>query len=170
MTNEIKTIEKEREELNIMIIFKGNISGNTKKFMINKIKQTSFISMLFPCIPIGVLMLILTLRSDWIFSIGLFVCVLIPFITLLPPSQRTLKSITPIQIIINGNAITSIGENFKYTNELSNIKKVLDYGEWYCFSFKYTYRNPTFVCQKDLLTEGTIEEFESLFKDKIVKK
>jgi hypothetical protein len=27
-----------------------------------------------------------------------------------------------------------------------------------------------FICQKDLLTEGTLEEFESLFEGKIIKK
>ncbi len=30
--------------------------------------------------------------------------------------------------------------------------------------------NRRFICQKDLITEGTIEEFEEIFKDKIVRK
>ena len=51
---------------------------------------------------------------------------------------------------------------------LNSVKEILDYGEWYYFIFNYEDRDPYFVCQKDLLTQGTLEEFEALFEGKIV--
>ena len=52
---------------------------------------------------------------------------------------------------------------------ISTIKSVEDYGEWYYFIFNYADRDPYFICQKSLLSKGTIEKFEELFADKIVK-
>lgn len=51
---------------------------------------------------------------------------------------------------------------------IKKIKKVLDYGD--CYYVIYGDMNNSIVCQKDLLTEGTIEEFESLFQGKIIRK
>ena len=54
--------------------------------------------------------------------------------------------------------------------KICKVKKVVDYGRYY---YVFLYRlDPSkgIVCQKDLLTEGTIEEFEELFKEKIIRK
>ena len=47
---------------------------------------------------------------------------------------------------------------------------IIDYGEWYYVKFNLGDRDPYFVCQKDLLKNGTIEEFEALFEGKIERK
>ena len=39
-------------------------------------------------------------------------------------------------------------------------------GTWYKIKFNLKF-NMYFVCQKDLLVEGTLEEFEEIFKDKL---
>lgn len=51
--------------------------------------------------------------------------------------------------------------------EIENIKAVMDYGDFYKIvrSLK-----ANCIIQKDLIVEGTIEEFEELFHDKIVRK
>ena len=51
---------------------------------------------------------------------------------------------------------------------IKKIKKVLDYED--CYYVIYGDMNNCIVCQKDLLTEGTIEEFEALFQGKIIQK
>ena len=53
---------------------------------------------------------------------------------------------------------------------IDSVKRVVDYGEWYDFVFYYSDRDLYFVCQKSLLTKGTLEEFEALFEGKIVRK
>lgn len=51
---------------------------------------------------------------------------------------------------------------------IKKIKKILDYED--CYYVIYGDMNNSIVCQKDLLTEGTIEEFEALFQGKIIRK
>lgn len=51
--------------------------------------------------------------------------------------------------------------------ETDNIKKVIDYGN--CYKLVRNLKTGCII-QKDLLVEGTIEEFEELFQDKIVRK
>ena len=48
---------------------------------------------------------------------------------------------------------------------IKKIKKVLDYEDVYYII--YGDMSNSIVCQKDLLEQGSIEEFKELFKDKI---
>lgn len=48
---------------------------------------------------------------------------------------------------------------------IKKIKRVLDEGD--CYYIIYGDINNCIVCQKDLIKEGTIEEFETLFVEKI---
>ena len=50
---------------------------------------------------------------------------------------------------------------------MKKIKKVLDAGD--CYYIIYGDINNCIVCQKNLIQEGTIEEFETLFQGKIVR-
>lgn len=50
---------------------------------------------------------------------------------------------------------------------LKKIKKVLDVGD--CYYIIYGDISNCIVCQKNLIQEGTIEEFETLFQGKIVR-
>lgn len=50
---------------------------------------------------------------------------------------------------------------------MKKIKKVLDAGD--CYYIIYADINNCIVCQKNLIQEGTIEEFEALFPEKIVR-
>lgn len=61
----------------------------------------------------------------------------------------------------------------KFTVPVSGIKKIEDYGEFYqikLYLASYVgFAFNIFICQKDLLTKGTLEEFEKMFKNKIVR-
>lgn len=50
---------------------------------------------------------------------------------------------------------------------MKKIKKVLDAGD--CYYIIYGDISNCIVCQKNLIKEGTIEEFETLFPEKIVR-
>ena len=52
---------------------------------------------------------------------------------------------------------------------VNSVTRVLDYGEWYYLLFEFDSRDIYFVCQKSLLTKGSLEEFEALFEGKIEK-
>ncbi|MDE6677106.1 MAG: hypothetical protein K2K12_05290 [Clostridia bacterium] len=51
---------------------------------------------------------------------------------------------------------------------INEVKRVLDYGE--CYYLIYTSINQAIICQKDLLKQGSLEEFEALFQGKIKRK
>ena len=51
---------------------------------------------------------------------------------------------------------------------LTKIKRVIDAGEFYYIVFSDI--NNSYICQKDLLINGTIAEFEYYFKDKLKKR
>ena len=63
--------------------------------------------------------------------------------------------------------MTDKSEEFRL---IADAAKVIDYGDFYYISFPFGKISNNFVCQKDLLTQGTLEEFEALFEGKIVKK
>lgn len=81
---------------------------------------------------------------------------------------------SPITITINnGKIINSYFVKSRLvsgTKSLSRVKKVIDAGEWYYIIFKFGDIGNSWICQKNLLTQGTIEDFEKLFETKIVRK
>ena len=52
---------------------------------------------------------------------------------------------------------------------MEGIKGVRDFGEYYVLIFRVSGNFLQIICQKDLLTNGTIEQFEELFDGKIVR-
>ncbi|MDE6201764.1 MAG: hypothetical protein K2M47_07840 [Clostridiales bacterium] len=76
----------------------------------------------------------------------------------------------PTKVSIMSDIMISSGKDFEYGRYYDDVKKVIDYGEWYHMVFYFPHKIVYYVCQKDLITEGTIEEFEEYFKDKLVRK
>ena len=73
-------------------------------------------------------------------------------------------------IIIDQNLISAEGIQRSETKNLDDIKKVVDMGDFYKIYFYFPHKSNLFVCQKDLIIKGTIEEFEELFSAKIMRK
>ncbi len=74
-------------------------------------------------------------------------------------------------ITIDNEEIVCVDNVFKKTRrkKLKQIRKVIDAGECYYVIYKWGEIGNCIICQKDLIREGTLEEFEELFKGKIVK-
>ena len=66
-------------------------------------------------------------------------------------------------LCVDGLFITSI-------KSVSEVIKVIDYGEWYCVFFNSRHVVTDYICQKDLIVKGSIEEFEQVFEGKIIHK
>ena len=95
-----------------------------------------------------------------IFVVGAFV----------PIKKQYREGIYPEMIIIEGEDLKSLGKNSSVYKKMYDVKEVEDLGDSYRILFDFPGRSPMFLCQKDLITEGTIEDFEELFADKIVRK
>ena len=80
-----------------------------------------------------------------------------------------LHNIIPTTITIENDTIKRSGvQSYRIVNT-QDIKEILDMGSFYAVIFYFPNMDRRFICQKDLLIEGTIEEFEKLFEDKLVR-
>ena len=160
-----------------MIVFDGEVSKKCNRWISNYVHLRLMFALLFAVTVVSVILLLLCIYWDWtlvifiitLFSLAFFV---IMFVVLFP--DKCNESPTIYLAIIKDTLIAKVktrkGEIMKYGNSIDYINKVVDYGEWYHIIFYFPHNNPFFLCQKDLISEGTIEEFEELFKDKIVRK
>ena len=156
-----------------MIEFNGYLTGKSQKFFCKQIVklQQKFMAVAF-IVGFIILMIVFYLVFDVIalYPEVIISEIILSALALLLPNIQTKKEkekITPQKVYIENDMIVSKSNAMVDTRFMKDVKEVRDYGEFYYFVFKaYSYR---FVCQKDLLTQGTIEEFENLFAGKIKK-
>ena len=151
-----------------MIEFRGQLTGKCKDYMLNREAKFSLIGGSIMAIIVGIFTVIAALLFHPIFFIGLIVVVIVPILSGLKPPRSSYGLILPSRITIENNLIVCEGEKFFYEAEIEDIIKVVDFGEWY--QMYLTDKNGRFVCQKSLLVNGTLEEFEKLFDGKIERK
>ena len=159
-----------------MLKFQFNCEGEVKDYLIREeIKSARIariiIALIFmiPAIIVGIVW-----YSNYIaliFSITIIICSFI-FVAYFEiwdnPLNRNYKLLVS-NIVIENDTIERIGvEGYRILN-LQDIKEVRDMGTFYAIIFYFPNRDRTFICQKDLIEEGTIEEFEHIFEDKIVR-
>jgi hypothetical protein len=79
----------------------------------------------------------------------------------------------PLRVVISEDGtITQYTRRSEDYSSADEVKKVVDYGDW----FVLVCPSPTgfgrreIVCQKDLLLQGTVEDFIKLFEGKITRK
>lgn len=156
-----------------MIEFNGYLTGTSQKFFCKQIIKLQQKIILFTLIPIFVILIIVFYLMFDVIALYPEVIIseiILSALALLLPNIQTKKEkekITPQRVYIDGDMIVSKSNAAADTRFMKDVKEVRDYGEFYYFVFKaYSYR---FVCQKDLLSQGTIEEFETLFAGKIKK-
>ena len=155
-----------------MIEFKGELTGECRKFFLRvqrkiNLQFTAIVSILFltAIILLGVFL-------NPIVLCGLIAIPLIFVLALFSPSKGEEKKITPKRIYIDTEEKTIVlecnaQERFHMIN---SVEKVLDYGDWYHFVFRFEDRDPYFICQKNLLAQGSLAEFEALFAGKLEKR
>ena len=110
-------------------------------------------------------------RSYLVEMIVLSIILIVISVLVLASKPKSISFRLPRMIIfdIKSQTITKQIESINkkpYTIEFSKIKHIYDYGEWYYIVFKGDITN-YIVCQKSLLIEGDIKEFEKIFKNQI---
>lgn len=152
-----------------MIEFRGEISEKSRHYIVKKESQHAMIGMGIvsgvACVPI----VILAITWHWVIAIAIPALVLAVILAGVPVKKNNHSLIIPEKVIIDNDIIISESTKFHFERMVSQVKKVVDMGDWYHIYFCYRYRNPRFICQKDLITQGSIEEFEKMFANIIVK-
>lgn len=152
-----------------MIKFCGELSHNSKMFLIKLEKRTLLLSALIVDLIASIPIILLTIYFDWVFALAFFPLFIIMLIPIMPLNEKRCNLIFPKTIFIKEDIIICKGKGFEVSNQVDVVKKIIDNGDWYQIYFKFPYKSLRYLCQKNLLTEGSLEEFEELFKDKIVK-
>ena len=155
-----------------MIEFNGYLTGTARKHFFKRMdsftRRFLFLAMLLNS-P-----LILCIAS-WVQSLSV-VLVYISVLFIVPPLVSVLRSkkekiaITPKRIFVEDEYIICVTDKYVETKAISVVKQVRDFGDFYDLVFPVGNVSDRFVCQKSLLSKGTLEEFEALFKGKIVRK
>lgn len=151
-----------------MIIFEGQISGKCKESVLRRAAKNSFIGGLITSILFAIPTIVLAFKIDWIVLLFFLVLIPFPFLAAIPPKEKYYPMIFPSKVTINTQTgeMTTKSSQFFAESSITEVVKVLDKGEWYLIYVKS--KDGRFICQKDLLTSGTLDEFEKIFKDKLV--
>ncbi|MBP5193161.1 MAG: hypothetical protein J6126_00330 [Clostridia bacterium] len=164
-----------------MIEFKGDISEKVQLDRYNrsnnsiKVAATIFF---VSCLAITIIAYVIFGISQNDFRellreiiIGVVVWVVLYIIEALTPKEVFLRFRISPHVIITREELSlelfSIDKPKWKTNNMSKVKKVLDSGEMYYIVFKTGGIEGAWICQKSNLLQGTIEEFEEIFKGKI---
>lgn len=154
-----------------MIKFSGEMSEISKKLIVraNRLSATTAGAIVAGLLLIPVVIVAFT----WHLIVLLFLIPLILTVALAGIPPKDLNRIVPCEVMTeefdDGVYLVAALTNGEYTKKrISSVKKVVDRGESYQIYF--TSIPSGFLCQKDLLVEGTLEEFEQLFDGKIIRK
>ena len=150
-----------------MIEFKGKV---TSKNAINS-QGRMLKTVLIICVAIAMLLMLILLGEHWFFRtiiLGMIPIIIVVFVII--PNKYV--AFLPERLFIDtdeGTVVSQIagmGETFKI---LDDVTKVEDHGDYYAFYFNNRVSRIGFIAQKDLITQGTIEEFEEIFEEVLVR-
>lgn len=151
-----------------MIEFKGEISEICKKYALRQSILFASILIVLELTVLGIPFILMGIYLNfWLMYIAWAVIgVPLTFYVVIDSESYYY----PISITIDNEEICLEAEEWCTTRKLEDVKKVKDLGEIYHILFYFPNKLFYCICQKNLITQGTIEEFEQLFKDEIVRK
>ena len=157
-----------------MIEFNGNLSQKCKDFILRmdaKKDQRIVLPLLIIATPILVSGIFLW-EFDVIISIGIWVGLFLFWLVAgIPRKKDNTGLLFPTAIRIKDGFIYAENDNkLQLAVGISSAYELVDRGDFYFIKVGNSlYTDPRFVCQKDLLVNGTIEQFENLFEGKITR-
>lgn len=156
-----------------MIEFKGMITGKALKYLKDELRSGMIVGVTIALLVILPSIIYFYILSSYIqIIIGyLFLAVMGYVITFVPQTKKFYASITPKRIFTDEEFIVVVsGNDVSQHRLISDAKKLIDHGEFYTIKFPFGKNLSLFICQKELLSQGTLEEFEALFEGKIERK
>lgn len=152
-----------------MIEFSGRLSGAAEKRFWNRAAVSAQNMMLISAGVVLTPIVIFCIRAQmWAFIWGCIAfAALLPLLARIPKSKKERMSMTPKRIYTEDGQIICIADKYAETRFIDDVQYVRDFGEFYELVFPFGKVSEKYICQKDLLTKGTLEEFEALFANKI---
>lgn len=154
-----------------MIEFKGYIDGATRKrfWHNNRVMGVKILLVAEALIIPGIMVFGIKVQNWLMVILCAVIFFILPLTALIPQGKKAEKSMLPKRIVADEESITCTTDREVVAKWISDVKQVIDHGEFYELIFPFGKISPNFICQKDLLTKGTLEQFEALFEGKITK-
>lgn len=156
-----------------MIKFEGKLSETCYKYFVKArfkyaLKGWLIVELFFLC-PFLTLALIFDSPEWHVFYIGaVAVCSLGLGLFLLPPSKKLYDYVVPKTVVFYEDGHMKAQTKSATENRtMDDVKYVVDFGEGYFIYFDWWHKSISFICQKDLVSEDSIEKFEKLFEGRI---
>ena len=150
-----------------MILFLGIRSDECVRFIYKKMKRIWMFSGLIILLLIGTPIIIIAKNNP--IAIFYVIIPIVEFVFFCFVPKMIIKKSYYNRIELSKEYLSSgVGQKYQL-RDFSDVKIVKDWGLWYEIIFYFPYRSIDFICQKDLLVEGSIEEFEKLFEGLIVR-
>lgn len=155
-----------------MFEFSGKLTGKALKYALKREKFPGIVASLIVGLIISAIIILISVHIDLIYLIALGMPLAIFVISFFAePSEKLYDKILPLRIYCEEEkALVSEGLEFIVSGDLSEVKEVVDFGEFYYIRFFSAFKSRKFICQKELLSKGTIDEFEQFFSDRMVRK
>lgn len=160
-----------------MIVFSGALAEQSIVDRMNRVNKIYTILVIVGFVIITVGIVLCAIYEAYVSFYVLVPCetlmvVIFIMMRLVPIDKRLTYAdflLNDIQITISNEVISYKVLRLNLSKPICNVKKVIDTGELYYLIFKFGDITNSWICQKDLLIQGSIEEFEKLFEDKIVR-
>lgn len=162
-----------------MVIFRGKVDPKINKSQMKRTSQQAGSILIIIAVCVITILLVLVACKVVTFSesketfvwLGILLVLSILLIFSPTPSIHE-KTGWYVNIEIDGTRVRAerpyhLGTPFVEIST-GEVKKLVDYGKYYYILYGGV--NRAIICQKDLLVEGTLEEFENIFAGKIVRK
>ena len=148
-----------------MITFEGKMSRKNKFFTLGLYKARLIIICILFCLGSPLIVLPTCIAFS---KLGLIFFIFVP-IGIFMILFLIMLSVCPDKVVIDDNSITlynkAMGKNYEPEKLIfDDIISIEDHGDFYLFIAEM---KQYFICQKNLLKMGTLEDFEKLFADKI---
>lgn len=127
--------------------------------------------MLVSMLILSPLVVIPSVKSKSFFAAEVFagVAILMVLMVYIPKSKKEKRKSMPERIYTEEEYIVALVGGKEEYRLIADALRLADYGEFYVIDFPVGKVSDKFVCQKDLLVKGTLEEFELLFRDVFIR-
>ena len=152
-----------------MFEFRGKLSKECEDFLFNKQRKMEVISLGFASAIFSIIIIFFAVLFHPAILLGLLLFAFMLLIPFLPMNKRIFLEHMPSRILFDLKKGFVFYKSQKNVNsyEIEDIDEILDYGNFYHVKFKKI-PDSYYILQKDLIVQGTIEEFVEYFKDKIL--
>ena len=156
-----------------MVEFFGKLDADCRRAIAKRVSLTDGSAFLVATIVLGGSSLYFGIvDGKWIEPLVLTAILLIVTTYAFIPHVREFPFDTSVRTIVDNEKISRsvLGNHNKFISKpLKKIKKVVDMGDWYLIVFRNFFKYP-WACQKNLIVQGSLEEFKAIFQDKLKRK